>query len=147
MAVQVGLTCVASHMSAGTYGSPTWSPATSCAEATLNIDASAVEASTRGSVWRKFLPGLRNLSADMKFIRNNSDTIQAALETAFVAGTSVIFAFTDAAIATVGTQGIKGEFMVSKFSQGEPIDGAASLDVTLQPIAGGNGPEFLTVAS
>lgn len=145
MAVETGLECKAYFMSAGSFGSPTWTLMNFVVDVTLNRERTEIAASSRGSAFEKFLVGLKKLGVDLKCLRDNADTTQQALATAYEAGTTIVLGFSDIAIATAGAKWVKIECLVTKFQAGEPLEGVATVDISIKPSAKGtNDPTYGT---
>lgn len=143
---KLGLDCKL-YRNTASWASPTWD-LVDCVDVTVNLDRNAVAAPSRASAWNKYLPGLKNMSLDVKLNADPADTDQAALQAAYEAGTVIGMAVADGAIATSGTKYLKGDYIVTKFQRGEPLEGVVPIDVTLQPAASSvNDPTFVTVGS
>lgn len=150
MSVTTGLECKAYRMTSGSFASPTWTSGelTRLVDASIARERTEITASARGSTFEKVLVGLKKLGVDMKLLRDNADSNQIALEAAYEAGTVIVLAFADGAIATSGTVYVKIECVVTKFQTGEPLEGAATIDMTIKPAAKGtNDPAYATVGS
>lgn len=148
MAVLTGLNCYAYYMSAGSFASPTWTLYTAVVDVTINRERTEIAASSRGSTFEKFLVGLKKLGVDINALRDNADTTQIALETAYEAGSVIVMGFADGPIATSGTKYVKIECVVTKLMAGEPLEGVATIDITIKPAAGGtNNPTYGTTGS
>lgn len=150
MSETVGLDCKATRSTGGSFGSPTWTGGelTQAQDVSIARERTEISASNRGSKFEKFLVGLKKYGVDIKLVRDNADTNQLALETAYEAGSIVTMAFSDGVIATVGTRYMKCDMIVTKFAEGEPLEGFATIDITLKLHAGSsNDPVATTVAA
>lgn len=101
----------------------------------LSADFSAGEAdvSTRGNGgWRATLATLREASITFQMVWNPTDAAFTAIQTAFLASGQVSFAVLDQAAATVGCQGLIGDFSITNFSQTQNLEEAQMVDVTIK---------------
>ncbi len=134
MGLETGLDCAAYRGTGGTFVSPTYTNGhlTRVVDVTISRERTEIPASSRGSAWEKFLVGLKKMGIDIKLLRDNADTNQIALETAYEAGTVVMLTFADGPIGTSGTKYVKADFVITKFSAGEPLEGVATIDMTVK---------------
>jgi hypothetical protein len=147
MAAQTGLTCKAYYMSGGSFASPTWTLMTKVIDVTIGRQRTEIAASTRGSEFEKVLVGLKKMPISITLLRDDADTTQDSLETAYEAGTDVVLGFADGAIATTGTTYVKIEGKILTFDHGEPLDGATTINITFKPSATStNDPTWTTVS-
>lgn len=135
MPIQIGSDNILARNNGGTWASPTW--ATIAEVENLNVARNRAKATvnTRASKHKKILVGQKETIITFRMPRNCTDTDFVALQTAFEAGSNIIFAYATGAIATSGTRYVKLECKVSKFGEDEPIDDAAWIDVELEPAA------------
>lgn len=145
MANTTGLECKA-YLGSGTFASPTWTELTQAQEVTISRERTEITAPSRGSTFEKVLVGLKKVGVDIKLLRDNTNASQIILDAAYEAGTTIFMAFADGPIATTGTRYVKVEVLVTKFAEGEPLEGAATIDMMVKPSAKGtNDPAKITV--
>ncbi len=134
MANQTGQTCYF-YRNTGTFGSPTWVLIDNIENLKIGSSRTKAAASTRASIYNKYLPGQLDLSISFQMPRNVSDTDFTTLRTAFLAGTTIGVAYAAGPIATQGTRYVKLDCKITKMDEDEPLDAACMVDVELVPDA------------
>jgi len=105
---------------------------------------------SRGTVWEKGLGGLMKGGASIKLLRNNADADQIAFLAAVQSNPASIIGliFADGVFATTGTVYEKGDFIITKFTEGEPLEEGATIDMEVMPHGRStNDPIWVTVGS
>ncbi len=131
MANQVGQTCILYRRTSGAWGTEAWGIIDNVENLKLGNSRTKAGASTRASIYNKYLPGQLDASLSFQMPRNPADADIIALRTAFLAGTTVEMAVASGAIATTGTRYIKMDMKVVKMDEDEPLDGACMTDVEM----------------
>ncbi len=122
------------YYNSGTEDSPTWVPIPMAQDATVNSEASELEASTReGGCFKLSASGLIAVSADMSLLYQPGETAFDFLRAAHLAKTTVSVAFMDGAIATVGSEGMWFVGEVFAFPVEQPLDGVLVTAMTIKP--------------
>lgn len=117
----------------GTAGSPTWDEITAVADVELSATADASESSTRASRIRSYVAGMLDFSVTATMILVATEADYTAIRTAFFNGTALDLAIADGPIATTGTRYFRSGFVVTSFSQSEPLNGTVTLSVEFRP--------------
>ncbi len=130
MANQVGQTCKF-YRNTGTFASPTWVEINNVQNLKIGSSRTKAAAPTRASIYNKSLVGQLDLVISFQMPRDVSDTDFTTLRTAFLAGTTVGFAYAAGAIATPTTRYVKLECKIVKMDEDEPLDAACMVDVEL----------------
>ncbi|MEM9108606.1 MAG: hypothetical protein AAGC72_01125 [Planctomycetota bacterium] len=75
--------------------------------------------------------GPAKYSKSFEMLLDNSNAFYAAIKAAFDANTAIALADVDGAIATTGTKGDAGNFLVTDFEPNEPDSGPATVSVSV----------------
>ena len=139
MAVILGADCKVYRNNGGSWGTPTWDEVTIVGDVNLNLEMEKAEATARqsGKV-KQFEPTLLDLGLEFTLFRDQAHADLTALETAFTARTSIIMAAATGTITVPTVSYWKGEMKVSGFSEGQPINGLATIAVKMSPCYGSN---------
>ena len=140
MAKKRGLDCyfyiasaVLATVDSSAIGSATWNLIGETRSVDGGVSASEIDGTSRASNgWTETFVGLKSGSGDIEVVYNAGDTDISALETAWDNGTALGFAFMDGPIATTGSHGRAGNFVITGLSQSEPIDGIVTLKLTIK---------------
>ena len=128
------------YYNTGSYDTPTWVEITMVKDATINVEDSDLDASTRAGAGNKLSAnGLRTVSADVNLQYQPGLTDFDALRTAYWAKTGYDFAFMDGDIATTGTEGVRFFGNIFSFGREEPLDGLLASALTIRPVINTNG--------
>jgi hypothetical protein len=101
----------------------------------LNMEKATDDVSVRGgNGFRQMVATLRDGSVEFQMVYDTADAAFTAFHNAFfIKANEVIGLFVaDGPLATVGTQGLKGDFMVTNFSITQNLEEANKVDVTCQ---------------
>jgi len=77
--------------------------------------------------------GLRDMSFSFEMMDDDDDTDFTAIETAYDGGTEIGLARMDKAIATTGSTGIAGNFVVTSMARSEALDDVQKVTFTFKP--------------
>lgn len=137
-----GFTC---KMFRDTVGAET--PATemkNVTDVTINLSANQISATTRATAgWEAFIQGLKTGSVDFGMMYDSEDEDYQALHTAFLNGTALAFFFSDG-----DGNGLIGDYVVTNFSESQPLNEAVSISVTLSVTdLGGRAPFYKTASA
>ena len=144
--ITTGLTSYAYYMSAGTFGTPTLTLIPAIKDLKFTNSLKSIPATSRDDTHDRVLPGRFTKSATFSILRNKTATVQAALKGFFVAKTKTVFAFADAPAATSLTKYTKVDCYITNWSENEPEEGVATVDVEVMLAAdSANAPTEVTV--
>jgi hypothetical protein len=145
----IGLECKM-YRNTGTFSSPTAVEVVSVMDVQINMERNVAVLKSRSTVWEKGLAGLMKGGATIKLLRNNADTDQIAFLAAVQTNPAPIVGliFADGPFATTGTVYQKGDFIITKFTEGEPLEDGATVDMEVMPHGKSvNDPTWVTVGS
>lgn len=145
--VPIGLNCTLNRNTA-TYGSPTWSPVTIVRDLTLDIEQGVTEANSRGNqAWEVSLLTRKKASVSFDILDKPTDTNFEAIRDAFLNKTALDMAVLDEAVATVGAQGLRADWAITKFSRNEPQEGVVTYSVSMIPALTDNLPVWMETSA
>lgn len=102
-------------------------------EASLECETGEADVSTRsGGGWKATAATLRDLSAEIELVYKPGDVGYKALRDAWLNGTKVCLALLTGTKDTTGAEGPHGNFSITKFSRGEPLEEGVSVKVTVK---------------
>lgn len=142
----IGLDCVL-YRNTGSYSSPVWNLIDAVVDVTVPLSKGEAETSTRGSKWKTRRGTLKDASIDFNMRRRTDTAGQAdfdALLDSFINGTPVELLVLDGPIGTSGSQGLRATCEIFKFDNGQPIEGAVTIDVSAKPTPAANDPAWFT---
>jgi len=115
------------------YEAATWLEMTPIRDVTMGDEWGTTDASDRSTRRKQSELTLRDgpITVDFKWKPTNAAFI--ALRAAFAAGNKIAIACLDGPEATSGSQGVAGNFYVSKFPRAEPLEGLVTSSVELVP--------------
>jgi hypothetical protein len=120
----------------GTFASKTWVEIRRGTEFKIPQSRGSSDFRMRGNVGVVTTVGYIARSVTFKYHRKapgQTDTVFAALQTAFLAGANIECAFMDRPIATVGATGVAGFFVITKFDRNEDDEDNVNVDVEMKP--------------
>lgn len=123
------------YLNLGSYSAPTWTLVKRCGDVEIGLEKASSEVDTRESGNTKTVVGNRKVSLSFDyFLRQGatSDTIFDKFETSYYEDSMIDVALMTAAIATPGSKGIRGPFVVTNFTRGEPINENVRHSIELQ---------------
>lgn len=137
------------YRNTGTVGSPTWNLIDNVGSVTPTggtHEKKEVPLRVDGNI-KGYALGRTDVGYEFKMPQIASDADLTALQTAFYARDSIDFAIMDGAIATAGSDGIRGSFLIAKCKRSEDIDDMVYWEFEITPEAGsGNMPARMTVS-
>lgn len=83
--------------------------------------------------WKATAVTLKDASLDFEMLWLPADSGFIALQTAWAARTQIALMALDGEETTSDAQGLASNFVVTDFSRAEPLDGAATVKVTVKP--------------
>ena len=105
----------------------TWNEATNVANVTRGSERGQSDFKARSGTVTTTGPAKRSLSFEVAY--DDTDTFYDVLETAHENNVAIALAACDAAIATTGTKGSVGNFLIVNFSLNEPDEGPATVSI------------------
>ena len=115
---------------------------------TLNLSKGEADATTRGgNGWKTILAALKEGSIEFEMIWDTTDTSFQAFFNAWLTDTNIAVASLDGDKATVGSQGLWADFVVTGFSKKEPLAEVQAVSVTIKPAYSTVAPQWVAVAS
>jgi hypothetical protein len=98
---------------------------------TVSLSAGEADVTTRAnSGWRATAPTLRECELNFKMQWKPSDSVFAAIKTAFLTSATLCLACLTDAKDAAGASGPHGNFAITKFDRSESLEDAISVDVT-----------------
>ena len=111
----------------GTAGTTAATEAKNVRDATLNLETGESDVTTRANNgWRATAATLKECTVDFEMIWNPSDAFFTAIKNAFLQSKPLALKILD----KEGGQGPDGDFSITSFSRGEPLEEAIIVNVT-----------------
>ena len=132
MSSVLGLDCKA-YRNTGTYGSPTWNEIPNIRDLTIPMEKTKADVSSRASKYRMSRGTLRDINISFSMVWDTADADFTALRDAWLNDTSIDMVFLDGSSATVGSQGPRAYFEVTKFERTENLEETAMVNVEICP--------------
>ena len=111
-----------------------WNEMDNVRDLTMNLETGESDVTTRAnSGWRQTAATLKDGSLEFEMIWDATDAGFTKIQTAWAAGTEVALMALDGGKAVSGSQGLAGNFVVTNFSRGEPLEEAITVSVTVKP--------------
>lgn len=124
----------------------TWVEIPNVRDLTLNTEKGEADVTTRGNGgWRAMVGTLKEGGADFQMVYDTADTGFDAIKDAFMNNTAIGLAIMDGNIATPGSEGLIGNFSVTKFNIPQPLEDATKVDVTVRLTYSAIDPTWYTV--
>lgn len=139
------------YRNSNTYASPTWVEICIIGDVTLNLEKSEIPISMRCSTWELIKTALKKGSVDFKLFWIPGNASFQAVRDSFLNNSNIEFAVMDGDLTTASvtlTQGLRATMTVTKFTKGEPLDGAQTADITIKPTYSSSAvPAWYTVST
>lgn len=132
MSFVLGMDSVLGYDDTGLEDGETFVVAPNVRDLSLNMDKSTADVTTRGNNGFRALVGtLREGQVEFQMVYDTAEAgFQAFHDAFFLTAKNVIGLFVaDGTLATIGTQGLKGDFMVTGFKVGQELENANMVDV------------------
>jgi len=110
----------------------TWLRAKILRDLTMAVSSNEIATKNKGSVWQKYLIGLRDVPIDCEADWEPGNPVFEALKEAFWTEAPLEFLILDGGIRKVGAQGLHASFIVTKFERSEPLEDVMSVAVSLR---------------
>lgn len=142
MAKKAGFSCILYRGEAGAIAT---TEAGNTANVTMNLSADTIDVTTRAAKgWRQYIQGLKNGSVDITIYYDTEDDSYTAFNTAFLNGTAISLFISDGE-----GNGVDADFVVTGYTQSEPLEDKVSIDITvnMSDLGGRTGPNVITDGS
>ena len=134
------------YYNAGTYASPTWTLVANIGDIKATNEASESELDLRsGAGFTYYFAGMIKLGYEFNSIYDLSDSVIAALRTAYYARTPTEFLFLDQVIANTGATGLRVACQIFKFARTEELNKPMMYEIAVKPTYSANAPATYTV--
>lgn len=127
----------------GTDETAVWSEVELVRDLTANDTMDQVDVSNRSSLFKLYVPGMRDVSIDLQVLADSSDTRVAALATSYASRTSKEYAILNAKPSGAAT-GVKLKGYLYNKTEAQPLGDAATIQYTLKPSVA---PATLTISA
>lgn len=123
------------YRNTNTYASPTWNLIDGIQNLTLSMEKSEANVSTRAASWEQVAATLKKASLEFNMPWDKSDADQQALLDDFVLadGAGIELLIIEGAVDTVGVEGLRASFDVTKFNIPQDLEGAMMVEVAMKP--------------
>ena len=102
-------------------------------EASLDCEVGEADVTTRANGgWRATAATLRDLSGELTLVYKGGDAGYEALRDAWLGGSVLELALLTGDKSATGSEGPKGNFSVTKFSRGEPLEEGVTISATVK---------------
>lgn len=135
------------YYNTGTYGSPTWTEITLVSDLNLKIEIDKLEASSRASRGKLYLPGMIDLGVTFKVRKDRSNAPVAALLNAFAAITLLDFLVLDGDKSTNGNEGWRFESYIFSANEDQSLNSVLYPELIIVPAPSSNGNPAKAVVS
>lgn len=143
----IGFSCVLSRNTAS-YATPTWVVVENVRDATLKLEGSAADASTRFSRFREYVPGMLDAGLEFEANWDPSDADFAAFLDAYTGSTTLELLILDGPSATNGSEGIRASFLVESCTRNEPLGETVTASIVCKPAKNADAaPAWYTVSA
>lgn len=132
------------YVNTGTYGSPTWSLMDRITSPKLKQQRGANARTIRGKKNKTSVLGKREYGISFTYTPSSvgaSDAVLTKLQDSYTNRTVMDIAMMDRAIATSGSTGIRGPYVVQQFDRSEDDEDAVVYDVVLVEVEDSTIPE------
>jgi len=136
------------YSAAGIGGTPAWTLLAIVRGVKVPWSRSEIPVTTRGAAgWKQVIYGLLEAGVDFDMPYDADDAGLAALRAAFIANTPIGIAAMNGPVNVAGSEGLWADCAVGKFDTDEPLDGDATVAVSLKPTYSANVPQFKVIGA
>ncbi len=151
MSFRLGMDAKLYYQVDGVAGSGGWVELGNAKDVTLNLEAGEADVSTRANAgWRATAQTLKEASVEWEMVWNTGDAGFTAIKDAYlqnkVIGLKVLDGPDPKPVGGVAAQGLKADFMITKFSRNEPLEEAITVAVTAKIAYSATAPAWYTGA-
>ncbi|RPI76137.1 MAG: hypothetical protein EHM42_10760 [Planctomycetaceae bacterium] len=143
------------YRNTGSFAVAVWNEVPNTRDITQSDSFAEADVSRRAAGLRQTEPTLRDISIDFEMIWDTADADFAAMYGFYAAKTMTEFAIADGGIGTAGTVASGGtadvvflrfEAKITKWEKSLPLEGPATVAVTIKPCYSANASTYNTVA-
>ena len=120
------------YANTGSYSAPVWNRYKAARDLTVAVSANEVAVKNKGSIFVKYLSGLKDTPLDFEADWEPNEPVFDMLQQCFWTQDPIDFLILDGGIKKVGAQGLRGGFIVTKFERSEPVEDVMSVSVSLR---------------
>ena len=144
---KIGLNCKA-YIDPSGVGESTWALLTDVIEITKSTTKNTATKKTRANTYELKKAAQRTQTIEITYFYDPANAGFMALEAAFHGDTTVGLAFMDGLIATAGSKGWQGDYIVTEMSDPEPLEEFLSVTFKAEPSAdGAQAPTKVTISA
>ena len=137
-----------SYLNKGTHTTPAWKRAKILRDLTLAMSKAEVQVKNKGSMFVEYLTGLIDVPLDCECDWEPGDPVFDAMQEAYWSEEPLEFLILDGGIRKKGAQGLRANFIVTKFERGEPMEDVMSTAVSLRLSAESNDkPQWVKIGT
>ncbi|MGC4004698.1 MAG: hypothetical protein QM811_16890 [Pirellulales bacterium] len=126
------------------YATPSWSPISIVRDLTLDMESGEANADARANQeWGAVLATRKNASVTFDILNKKGDTHLAAIKNAYLNKTLLDMAVLDGPHDVEGSEGLRADWAILKFSRNEQQGEVVSYSVTMKPGYSVNLPDWL----
>lgn len=129
----VGHECKLYYMSAGSFGTPTWTVIGAAKDVNTNITRAEIECAKRLSGEMHYRGGMKAFEINFTLAYMPTDAASEAVRDAILNGTSIVLGAFTGAYNAVGAEGPKMKAELFTFNRAEAINGPVEIQVTAKP--------------
>jgi len=134
------------YRNVGSYGSPSWTLVNNVKDLRLTLEKSEADVTTRGgNGWEQTVAALKSATIEFGMVWDTTDANFTAFKTSFLNDAVIDLLVLDGLVGTVGSQGLRADCMVPRFTRQENLREALSVDVSAKPTYSANAPIWYTV--
>ena len=124
-------------------GKSSWTELDNCKDVNLSMEAGEADVTTRGNNgWRATIATLLDAGIEFEMVYDTADEGFTALQTAFLAKSTIGIAVMDGDITQAGSQGLQADCVITSFGRNEPLEEGMSVPVTIKPTYSSTAPEW-----
>lgn len=120
------------YLNVGTYDTPEWYQVKILHDLTIEVTATEIQVRNKGSRYVKYLMGLEDAPIDTEYDWAPEDQAFQKMHEAHYKRTYLDLVFLDGKINQVGATGFRGDFLVTKWGDSQPLDDAEVLTAALR---------------
>lgn len=134
MAVKLGMNARLYYKTGGVAGAGPFVLLGNVRDATLNMESGEAEVTTRANAgWKAMVSTLKDASIEFEMVWDPADTGFTAIKDAFMNSALIGLAVMDGDILVTGTQGLKADCAITKFTRDEKLEEAIKVQVAAKP--------------
>lgn len=121
------------YINTAARANPTWVLITDVRNITIGAEKTLADMTTRDSnKFRQKKAAIKEMVPELDLLWDNASNSHALLRAAFFADTVVDILILDGPVATVGSQGFRGQYEVASFGRSEQLEEGMGINVKLE---------------